>query len=61
MTDTATTSYPEFPLCLTAKPSNTKWEKNQNKAADGFTAALCIQEGRMSRKSGQSVLKLPLH
>lgn len=31
MTDTATTSYPELPLCLTAKASNTKWETNQNK------------------------------
>lgn len=31
MTDTATTSYPEFPLCLTAKPSNATRETKQNK------------------------------
>ena len=31
MTETATNSYPEFPLCLTAKPSNAKCETKQNK------------------------------
>lgn len=40
MTDTATTSYPEFPLCLTAKPSSTKWETNQNKTKQQMDSQL---------------------
>lgn len=65
MTDTATTSYPELSLCLTAKPSNTKMgnKSKQSRATDGFTAALCMQEGRMSRGAAQfqSLLKIPRH
>lgn len=34
MTDTATTSYPEFPLCLTAKPSNATRETNNTKQSN---------------------------
>lgn len=51
MTDTATTSYPEFPLCLTAKLSNATCETKQNKATDVFTAALCIQEDGMAKNA----------
>lgn len=52
MTDTAASSYPESPLCSTAKPSNAKSETNQNKATDVFTAALRVEEDSMARDSG---------
>lgn len=55
MTDTATTSYPKFPLCLTAKTKqcNMWYKPIQNQATDVvFTAALWIQEDGMARNTG---------